>query len=125
MLWKRKKHQPKPPEELAQLRQGDVFIEEINEVPANLKLKKGKRDERGRIVLAEGEVTGHAHAIHEEAVDILVDDVSGEIYLEVHSPATIVHEEHGPIELPPGLYKSSIQEEYNPDDVNQRRKVFD
>lgn len=41
-----------------QYRQGDVFLEEISEIPADVKV--AVEDRRG-IVLAEGEVTGHHH----------------------------------------------------------------
>ena len=40
-------------------RQGDVLIRQVNEIPSQAKVKKNV----GRIVLAYGEVTGHAHAI--------------------------------------------------------------
>lgn len=46
-----------------QVRQGDVLIERIASLPAQL--TPVARDARGRIVLQEGEVTGHAHAVLE------------------------------------------------------------
>jgi hypothetical protein len=45
---------------MTQYRQGDVFIESATGIP------KGARPVarvQGRIILAEGEVTGHAHAV--------------------------------------------------------------
>jgi hypothetical protein len=42
--------------------QGDILITPTDET--NTKgLKLAKRDTRNRVILAEGEVTGHAHAI--------------------------------------------------------------
>ena len=43
--------------------QGDVLIQKVGELPADLEtMRKGKRG----YVLAEGEVTGHAHRIKDD-----------------------------------------------------------
>lgn len=42
-------------------RQGDIGIFPVNEIPANT--VPVDRDKHGRIVLAEGEVTGHFHCV--------------------------------------------------------------
>lgn len=47
---------------LLQLRQGDVQIQQVAKLPAGC---KEVPSEGGRIVLAHGEVTGHAHAIYD------------------------------------------------------------
>ena len=48
-------------------RQGDVVLihslRSIDSLLSKAKIKPEKRDSRGRLVLAEGEVTGHAHVI--------------------------------------------------------------
>jgi hypothetical protein len=80
---------------------------------------KQKRD--SRIVLAYGEVTGHAHAIADEAVDVFVT-AEGTMYLWVKTEATLKHEEHGAITLPPGNYERVLQREYSPEAI---RKVRD
>ncbi len=49
-------------------RQGDVLIERVGSLPA--KLVTIAR-EQGRVILAHGEVTGHAHAISEPGTDLL------------------------------------------------------
>ena len=46
-----------------QLQQGDVLLKKINVIPSNA--KKLKSDKRG-FVLAEGESTGHYHAVIEQ-----------------------------------------------------------
>lgn len=51
-----------------QARQGDVFIKAVAKIPADAKVKP--RD-NGRVVLAYGEATGHAHAIAELGCDLL------------------------------------------------------
>ncbi len=98
-------------------RQGDVLIERIGPMPA--KLKKKARD-NGRVILAYGEVTGHAHAITDEHVEQFVadGDTSGVTFLEVRDAmAALKHDEHATIMLPPGKYRASIQREYHPEAI--------
>ena len=96
-------------------RQGDVFIIAIDELPTE------GRSER-RPVLAEGEVTGHAHRLSEPKSG-QVFSAKGRLYLEVlGETATVVHEEHGPITLPRGGYEVRIQREYSPEEI---RRVMD
>lgn len=89
-------------------RQGDVLIREraepvaiANEVP---------RDS-GRVILAYGEVTGHAHAIHNSKAKLFREDGSGgATHLSIADPAgaALQHEEHATIMLPPGNYDVTI-----------------
>ena len=96
-------------------RQGDVFI------IAAPKLPGAGRSER-RPVLAEGEITGHAHKLQDPASG-QVFAVGSNMYLEVLADtATIVHEEHGPVTLPRGGYEIRIQREYSPVEI---RRVVD
>jgi len=93
-------------------RQGNVFL------IANSDLPKTGRQER-RPVLAEGEVTGHAHRLQDPASG-RVFSVGSNLYLEVLAEsATIVHEEHGPVTLPRGGYAIRIQREYSPQEIRQ------
>lgn len=91
-------------------RQGDVLVSSVRSIPKSAV----KQD---RCVLALGEVTGHAHQIHEEA--FLYVDADGTKYVEVYgSEATLQHEEHGPIVLPgPGRYRVTQQREYSPEEI--------
>jgi hypothetical protein len=62
-------------------------------------------------VLADGEVTGHAHVL-DSSVDVFeLDNGLREFSLE--TPATIKHEEHKPIVLPEGDYVSGKVLEYD------------
>lgn len=90
------------------LRQGDVLLVAVEAIP------EGAAPERrsGRIVLAEGEVTGHAHAIAEP--DARAFTHAGQRYLLTRSIAQLVHEEHAPIEVPAGAWRIVIQREYAP-----------
>lgn len=98
------------------VRQGDVLVVRIDAMPAGV---RERRRAGGRVVLAEGEVTGHHHAIADTveapAAAIYDDpqDASG-FYLRVGSPTGLVHEEHARIELAPGDYRVVRQREYTP-----------
>lgn len=56
---------PKKITKLPQLRQGDVQLQQVNSLPAGC---TEVAPEGNRIVLAHGEVTGHAHAIYDHLV---------------------------------------------------------
>ena len=96
-----------PPVPLS-FRQGDVLLVEVDEIPDASRAEPRS----GRIVLAEGEATGHAHAIHEP--DARTFEYEGERFLLTRSKAQLVHEEHGPIEVPAGAWRVVIQREYEP-----------
>ena len=93
-----------------QIRQGDVLINAITALPQNLKCYPRIN---GRLILAEGEVTGHAHAIVEECESYI--DIDGNIYLSVEEDVEIQHEEHGTLVLTPGLYIVPKQREFSDD----------
>ena len=97
-------------------RQGDVLIERVTNVRLNRrkKIKRVGRD-RGRIVLAYGEATGHAHAVLDREAELYETDL-GERFLWVlaEGGVTVTHEEHAAITLPPGTYRIGIQREYEP-----------
>lgn len=93
------------------MRQGDVFIEDVREIP---------RDARSRLlphgVLVHGEITGHSHRLEDLGTGKLFAGASlGELFVEITAPkARIVHEEHGPIDLERGVYRVWRQREYSP-----------
>ena len=95
-----------------QYRQGDVLIERISMLPSSLtKIAR----ENGRVILAHGEVTGHAHAIAEEQCDLFQSDEPGVTFLAVRAAmAALQHDEHGTIALPAGQYRVTRQREYSP-----------
>ncbi len=96
---------PPPP---LHFRQGDVLLLAVDQLPDGA----SPEPRSGRIVLAEGEATGHAHAIEERDARTFTHD--GERYLLTRSVAQLVHEEHAPIEVPPGTWRVVIQREYVP-----------
>lgn len=88
-------------------RHGDVLIAPVNALPIGAAPRAG-------LVLAHGEHTGHTHRIQQAGAASLY--VYGkELYLIVSDAgATVVHEEHRPIELPVGVYRVWQQREYTP-----------
>ena len=103
-------------------RQGDVLITRCGSIPATAKPCAPR--ERGGYVLAEGEATGHAHAVADDEVD-LFEDTDGTLYMRVKSnvdEATVTHQEHGHLTLPRDTYKVTRQREYTPEAV---RRVSD
>lgn len=101
---------------LKQYRQGDVFLVKIAELPAHA----DEVTASGRIVLAYGEVTGHAHAISAGQARMFVDGDTR--FLVVESSADLCHEEHATIQLESGVYRIVQQREYVP---NSSRLVID
>jgi hypothetical protein len=93
-----------------QYRHGDVFLLKVKGIPAG-----AKEIQRDRVVLAEGEVTGHAHRI--DAPTVVLWEVEGQRYVTVPEGASLTHEEHGVIPLEPGDYLARIQRVYAPDEV--------
>jgi hypothetical protein len=103
-----------------QYRQGDVLI-----VPSRRDLSGAKNAARedGRKVLADGELTGHAHVANDNAQLVEID---GTLYLVVDEPGTtITHEEHPTIEVPAGEYRVQRQRQYNPESVREWDWVAD
>lgn len=105
-------------------RQGDVLITRVDAIPADLPVRA--RD-NGRVILAYGEVTGHAHAI-DTAADPLAaifdsPENDGSFFLRIESATGVVHEEHARIDLAPGAYKVTRQREFT--DAMDTRFVAD
>jgi hypothetical protein len=94
-------------------RQGDVFLMAVKHRDNLHPVDR----EAGRIVLAHGEVTGHAHAITSTDAMLFMDAKTLDRYLEVKAPVTLDHEEHSRIDLPSGFYKVTIQREYRPEGI--------
>jgi len=95
-------------------RQGDIAI-----IPVQRK-QRPSRDKRvaadnGRIILAYGEVTGHAHALPEADVELYETAQAADRFLRVHSATVLSHEEHAAIALPKGDYIVRRQREYEPE----------
>lgn len=100
--------------------QGDICLEEIADLPVSGEILAPARD--GALVLAEGESTGHRHAIFDAGVTFFRDDgLAGGIppalyvgHLKVESGgASLQHDEHDTIVLPAGTYRVRRQREFD------------
>lgn len=96
------------------IRQGDVLIVPVDNIPTAARPVKR---ENGRLVLAHGEATGHAHAIADEDAELVSTEQANELYLLVHGldPVSLVHDEHDTLTIAPGTYKVIRQREYSPE----------
>lgn len=104
-----------------QYRQGDVLVQEIDAVPANAKAvsKAGK----SRIILAEGEATGHHHSLDIDAADWWKDADSSEQFVALKKKSGVKHQEHGTIELRKKAHRVVRQRTWNP--LKMARRVAD
>ena len=91
-------------------RHGDLLIVKSKVPTAAKPVKDG--------ILAYGEVTGHAHRVVGGAA---VLEHEGVRYINATAGASVVHEEHRTIQLPPGDYQVIIQREWSPYDEAARR----
>jgi hypothetical protein len=98
-------------------RQGDVLMVALDasEVPVHFLDAPGEpRDGRGRLVLALGEVTGHAHAVQGPGRLMREAGPFGPMLLHLPEGGRVVHEEHAAIALPKGWFRVVRQREYAP-----------
>jgi hypothetical protein len=112
--------------------QGDVVMFKVDEEYFKKHTRTGKENqavygggEDTHAIVAFGEVTGHKHQVNmkdmAENVGVTLSmgynrqagvDVP-EGFAVIDAPVTITHEEHNPIELPPGYYMVRIVQEFD------------
>ena len=113
--------------------QGDVLLVAVtkrveSDIRSECKIETG-RDKDGKVILALGEATGHHHRFELNKLDpgVTVSTVheryggyggsgyrrDASYYLIEGGPATLYHEEHNPLTVPPGLYRRTIIREYD------------
>lgn len=98
--------------------QGDVCLKKLNILPSG----KIKVISKNKIVLAEGETTGHFHGLMEKDSELL--EIDGVRILNLKKKSTLKHQEHKPITLDAGIWQVGIVNEY--DYFSQmKRKVVD
>jgi hypothetical protein len=90
-------------------RHGDVLLLRAVTLPADASPVPGH-------VLVRGEVSGHAHCLEDPNAGALFHSAAG-FFLEVSRPTRIIHEEHAPISLEPGVYRYWQQREYSPREI--------
>ncbi len=112
--------------------QGDVLLvtvpqKEVLNIEENY-CTKTHEDQEGKVVLAEGEATGHHHRFEINRLDpgVFISSFhsrTGRIgrstgqfpeYIHIEGgEATLYHEEHNSLSIPPGLYRRSIVREFD------------
>jgi hypothetical protein len=93
-------------------RQGDVFVIKCGNLPENIKQIRPKN---GKAILAEGEATGHHHAVSASHAKLYA--AGALMYLAVARACYLRHQEHGEIRLPVGNYRVVRQREYSPEEI--------
>ena len=101
------------------IRQGDLLLVPVDALPG----RTWNRTDGRRIVLAEGEATGHAHVIDDVRAELRDEGWSGRRFIVVEEDATVSleHDEHDTLTVSAGIYEIRIQREYTPRGFRQVR----
>ena len=95
-----------------QFRQGDVLLCAVDEIPLAV---MAVSSDGNRVIVALGELTGHAHAFAAHQARLFRDEPSGRTFIAIaEGGAALLHEEHDPIHVPQGHYEVRRQREYRP-----------
>ena len=103
--------------------QGDLLLERVADVIPSGTIEENA--EGAALVLAEGEESGHRHAVCERVTmfrdDRLARDIPSGLYIGHIQVATayarVTHDEHAPITLPRGTWRVRRQRELGPRDA--------
>jgi hypothetical protein len=98
-------------------RQGDIMLVEVSALPERATPVPAHN---GRVILAEGEATGHAHTLGADMATMF--EAEGMQFVRIIEPTPLEHQEHAPILIPIGIYRITRQREYSPQAI---RRVMD
>lgn len=101
----------------AAAQQGDVVLRKLKSMPDG----KAEVISRKRLVIAEGEHTGHAHVIEDDEAELI--QVGERMLLKLTKSATVTHEEHKPIRLSPGIWEVGRVKEFDYMSMMERQVV--
>lgn len=93
----------KPP-----IQHGDVIFYPVEDIPT-----EAKPDKRPHLV-AEGEVTGHAHVVNPAVGAMVMALTGGDRFLKAPKGTHISHEEHAEYDIPEGCYRIGYVKEFDP-----------
>lgn len=96
---------------LLMFRQGDILLAEVRRMPRNA---SPFVDQEAARILALGEQTGHKHRITGGTVYMAGPSNARRRVVVLDQPAELVHEEHGPIQVPAGTFEVVQQRTYVP-----------
>lgn len=111
-----------------QIRQGDVLLIKIDRDNFGNRASFDPPEERirdGKLIIAEGEKTGHVHTVNLDEVSLEQAWFQGTFrdVIVVENKAIVSHDEHEPVTLEKGEWMVVLQEEYDPH--KQRTRVID
>src|SRR3989344_8159966 len=86
------------------IQQGDVLFYQIDRRPERVKLHRNN-------VVAEGEATGHYHAVDGPGISVL--ELGRILFVNAPNGGIIRHQEHREIQIPAGVYENGIVREYD------------
>lgn len=87
--------------------QGDLLLRKLESIPNG----EAKIISRKRCVLANGEHTGHQHMVEESEAELI--QIGERILLKLSKIGTVVHPEHKPITLSPGIWEIGRVKEFD------------
>jgi hypothetical protein len=86
--------------------QGDVILRKLTALPDGDQKPMGRK----RLILAHGE-SGHSHVIEDDEAELI--QIGERMLLKLTRAATVVHEEHAPIRLAPGIWEIGRVREFD------------
>lgn len=89
------------------IQQGDLILIKIDSLPNKTKKILSKK----RCILAEGEHTGHNHAVEDDEAELL--EIGEKMILCLQNKAVLTHQEHKPITLDPGIWEIGRIQEFD------------
>src|SRR6266581_2091510 len=101
------------------IRQGDVALVRVKAIPVDT-VEQSPTD--NKVILALGEATGHHHRFEfmDKTYNVrLYIAHDGARYLDVSTPANLLHEEHSTARVPKGKWLLPQQVEYTPAELRR------
>ena len=92
--------------EKTKYQQGDILLRKLDSMPPG----QQKSISKLRCVLAHGE-SGHSHVIEDDEAELI--QIGERMLLKLERAATVIHEEHKPITLEPGMWEVGRVKEYD------------
>jgi hypothetical protein len=94
-------------------RQGDVFLLKVVGLPEGAK----EVTDPGDVILQKGAATSHAHRFSKQSARLYTLGEGDQLqrYVVTRTKATLKHEEHAAIKVPPGTYQVILPRQFTPE----------